>query len=385
MFIAFFEADIPDRCGAFYSDLCLAKELKARGHTVILISCAPPNGNFAGGEYEGFRWKPAVSAGKELDQSHVWLSPHYPHGNVVRKLNQSYRRPIIFTLHFAGAAGLFKVPFQVTWPETIWHVNSFIPRIVDNKFPGFVVHHEVRTPFIDPAPIRLTEAGTHEYITLVNANMIKGLPQFLKIAKQMPNHKFLGIRSFYYPPTDRTLEVPPNITWIDFTRDVKSIYAKTRVMLILSGTESFCITAAESMLNGIPVLYAEPTGGNYSDAMVGTTEGVQEWIDPVGIALPRDDTSAWVNKLLELDDESTYSELSNASRVHVKSLFGTAGAGADYIASFASKYGVKTNTFMTIRHEAVRQGSQVSLPPVVPQKPSQPAAWRNGRLTFGKR
>lgn len=383
MYIAFFEIAIPDRCGAFYSDLCLAKELKARGHTVFFISCAPPKGKYGGGEYEGFRWLPAVAAGKELDQSQVWVSPHYPHANIVRKLNQTYKRPIIFTMHFAGAEGLFKVPFPVTWPETIWYVNSYIPKIL-NKFPGFVVHHEVRTPFIDPEPILLTEPGTHEYITLVNANMIKGLAQFLKIAKQMPNHKFLGIRSFYYPPTDPTMEVPPNITWIDFTRDVKSIYARTRIMLILSGTESFCITAAESMLNGIPVLYSQPTGGNYNDTVFGTTEGVRDWIDPVGIALPRDDTSAWVNKLLELDDETTYSELSTASRIHAKPVFGTVRSGADYITSFASRNAVKVNTMMSIQHETRQTGSQPSLP-VVPQKPSQPAAWRNGRLTFGKR
>jgi hypothetical protein len=383
MYIAFFEVAIPDRCGAFYSDLCLAKELKARGHTVLFISCAPPKGKYGGGEYEGFQWKPAVAAGKELDQSQLWISPHYPHANVVRKLNQTYKRPIIFTLHFAGATNLFNVPFPVTWHETIWYVNSYIPKIL-NKLPGFVVHHEVRTPFIDPAPIRLTEAGTHEYITLVNANMIKGLAQFLKIAKQMPNHKFLGIRSFYYPPTDPTMEVPPNITWIDFTRDVKSIYARTRIMLILSGTESFCITAAESMLNGIPVLYAEPTGGNYSDMVFGTTEGMQAWIDPVGVPLPRDDTTAWVNKLLELDDETVYSQLSMASRVHAKPVFGTVGSGADYVTSFASKNSVKPNTLMTIQHETRQTGSQPSIP-VVPQKPNHPAAWRNGRLTFGKR
>jgi len=219
----------------------------------------------------------------------------------------------------------------------------------------------------------------------VNANMIKGLPQFLKIAKKMPNHKFLGIRPFYYPPTDRSLEVPPNIEWIDFTRDVKSVYAKTRVMLILSGTESFCITAVESMINGIPVLYSSPTGKNYSLHVYGTTEGVQEWIEPVGIGLPRDDTDAWVAKLLELDDATTYSSISDASRQHAKSLCNTVGAGADSALSFASRNAVKSNTLTTIQHEISRApGPMVSLP-TVPSRPTQPVAWRNGKLTFGRR
>ena len=386
MLIAFFAIDIPDRCGAFFSDLCLARELKSRGHQIILISCKMPTKNFAGGEYEGFTWKPYISAGTELDKSQLWISPHYPHGNTVRKLNQVYKRPIIFTLHFAGAMKLFTVPFPVTWPEMFWSVNNFIPTaLLNNKFPSFVVRNEVRRPFIDSAPILLDAPGTHEYITLVNANMVKGLPQFLKIATKMPNHKFLGIRSFYYPPTDRNLVVSPNIEWIDFTRDVRSIYAKTRVILILSGTESFCITAAESMINGIPVLYSAPTGTDYSPTVRGSTEGVQEWIDPVGISLPRDDTDAWVEKLTELDDEATYSALSIASREHAKAVFNTARAGADAALSFAGVNNVKPNTLMTVRQESRVPAPSVALPSVVPVRPNQPASWRNGRLTFGKR
>lgn len=386
MLIVFFEIDIPDRCGAFFSDLCLARELRSRGHQIILISCKTPVISYSGGEYEGFKWKPFASAGKELDQSQLWISGHCPHGNIVRKLNQTYKRPIIFTLHFAGSAYMFNVPFPVTWPEMIWSVNKFIPSaLLNNVFPSFVTYNEIRTPFIDPTPILLDAPGTHEYITLVNANMIKGLSQFLKIARKMPNHKFLGIRPFYYPPTDRTLDVPSNIVWIDFTRDVKSVYSKTRVMLILSGTESFCITAAESMINGIPVLYSSPSGKNYSANIRGTTEGVQEWIEPAGIGLPRDDTDAWVAKLTELDDEATYGAISDACRQHAKSVCNTAGAGADAALLFAGRNSVKPNTLMTIQHETSRvPGPTVSVP-TVPVRPTGPVAWKNGRMTFGKR
>jgi hypothetical protein len=385
MFIAFFEADIPDRCGAFYSDLCLARELKRRGHQVIFISCARPKGSFAGGEYEGFQWKPYLSAGRELDQSHLWISPHYPHGNTVRKLNRTYNRPVIFTLHFAGAADMFKVPFPGTWSETIWYVNKMIPvAMVNNAFPSFVSHHELRRPFIEKAPILLDVPGTHDHITLVNANMIKGLTQFLKIAKQLPNHKFLGIRSFYYPPTDPNLEVPPNITWIDFTRDVKSIYARTRIMLVLSGTESFCITAAESMINGIPVIYSAPTGRNYDDNILGTTEGVAEWIDPVGIALPRNDTAAWVSEILKLDDADIYSAKSADCRVHAEGVFNTVSSGADYAIGFAGTHPSRVNSIMSIGNEPSRPREQPQVP-TVPTRPNQPAVWRNGRLTFGRR
>lgn len=384
MLIAFFESEIPDRCGAFYSDLCLARELKSRGHRVILISCSSPKGNFSGGVYEGFQWKPYLSAGRELDQTSIWVSPHYPHGNIVRKLNQDYRRPIIFTLHFAGAASLFNVPFKVTWPETVWYVNRFIPKaMVNETFPQFVVKHQLQTPFIEKSPVFLDSPGTHEYITLVNANMIKGLVQFLKIAKAMPNHKFLGLRSFYYPPTDPNLEVPNNIKWIDFTRDVKSIYSMTRIMLVLSGTESFCITAAESMINGIPVLYTKPTGIDFNANIQGTTEGVEEWIEPVGIGIPRNDTELWVSEILKLDDPDVYAKKSEECRTHAEPLFGTSGIGADSVLAFANANPVLTNSMLSVRNE--RPQVEPATLSVLPQRPSQPAAWRNGRLTFGRR
>lgn len=280
---------------------------------------------------------------------------------------------------------MFNVPFKVTWPEMFWYVNNFIPKaMLNGNFPSFVVNHKLQRPFIEKSPILLDIQETREYITLVNANVVKGLVQFLKIAKEMPNHKFLGIRSFYFPPTDQQgLEVPPNITWVDFTRDVKSIYAKTRIMLILSGTESFCITAAESMINGIPVLYAKSDGRNYSQNVIGSTEGVEEWIQPAGIAIPRNDTSLWVSEILKLDDPDAYSAKSEESRNHAEPFFGTAKIGVNEVISFANANPVRINIMMSVRNE--RPQTDAMTLPVVPQRPNQPAVWKNGRLTFGRR
>jgi hypothetical protein len=54
MFIAMFVADVPDVSGAFFSDLRLARELQSRGHSILLVSTAPPR-SFSGGTYQGFR------------------------------------------------------------------------------------------------------------------------------------------------------------------------------------------------------------------------------------------------------------------------------------------------------------------------------------------
>lgn len=62
------------------------------------------------------------NAGRELDASHLWMVGFFPHGNAVRKLNRTYRRPIVFTLHFEGSAEKFDSPppGYVTWPEKVW-------------------------------------------------------------------------------------------------------------------------------------------------------------------------------------------------------------------------------------------------------------------------
>lgn len=389
MFIAFFCASIPDRCGAFYSDLCLARELQSRGHSIILIDASGVGRNFAGGDYEGLRWKPYISAGKELDQTHLWIAPHYPYAHLIRRLNAGYRRPIIFTLHFAGAIDLFQLRQPVTWQETFWYVNPDIPTIVlNNRFPSHVVHHEYRHPFVDASPIRLSQDDERgPYITLINANMNKGLAVFLKIAKALPTHKFLAIKSYYHPPSDPSLEVPPNIVWEEFTRDTKSIYKRTRILLVPSAYESFCIVAVEAMVNGIPVLYSKPDEANTAIGMVGNTRGMEHWISPEGYPCARNSVEDWVKVIQELDDPDTYQLSSDASRQKGEQMVGTAKNAADVAIQFASRSSVQTNTQFTIQNQAPKTEAHVAGPTMaqLTQRPSQPVGWRGGKLSFARR
>jgi hypothetical protein len=274
----------------------------------------------------------------------------------------------------------------IKWPEIVWYVNEFIPKASYNMtFPPYVIEHSLARPFMETSAAILDTPGTGDCITLVNANLIKGLVQFLKIAAKMPDHKFLGVRSFYYPPTDLGVYVPPNITWIDFTRDVKSIYARTRILLVLSSTESFCISAAEAMLNGIPVIYSSPGTYSNTNGIIGSTEGIVEWIDPAGIGLPRDDTDAWVSEIERLDDPDVYAEVSDTCKTHVVQYFDTAPRGADNVISIAQRNPVRTGTQFSIRNEAPARSAAGEPPSLIPTRPSQPVGWKNGRLTFGRR
>ena len=383
MFVAMFVANMPDNGGAFFSDLCLARELRRRGHTVFLVNMGKPATLYSGGEYEGFRWKPFVSAGKELDQSQIWLAPHYPRGPHIRRLNAAYRRPIIFTLHFSGAVEMFRSPVQITWKETFWYVNSQIPRILmPQGFPNHVTAHHKRFPFVNPEDSRVDSPG--EYIALINANLNKGLALFLEIAKRMPHHKFLGVRSYYHAPYQTLLEVPPNIEWVDFTRDLKSLYSKIRVLLVPSVYESFCVVALESFHNGIPVLYSKPRT-DIVTAPPGSTEGVEEWIAPAGIACDARGPDEWVEALHELDDPDAYQAKSDEVRVHAQTVATSASQGADYVESFSRANPVETGRAFKIQNAPPPRESE-PVPTAIPRPPvGARIGWQNGRLSFARR
>jgi glycosyltransferase involved in cell wall biosynthesis len=58
MYVVLFVTNMPDNCGAFFSDITLAKALQKFGHQVCIINCGHPKNNFSGGIYEGLKWKP---------------------------------------------------------------------------------------------------------------------------------------------------------------------------------------------------------------------------------------------------------------------------------------------------------------------------------------
>jgi glycosyltransferase involved in cell wall biosynthesis len=95
------------------------------------------------------------------------------------------------------------------------------------------------------------------------------------------------------------LDVPPNIEWMDFSYDVRPVYAKSRIILIPSVYESFCMVAFEAMMNGIPVIYTKPGASTFPQ---GSTLGVDEWISPAGIPCDPKNADEWISAIESLDD-----------------------------------------------------------------------------------
>lgn len=342
MKVLFFARKMPDLCGAFLHDVDLALELLKRGHQVVFLTVHRPKEGYSGGYWQGFRYMHYSAATSFLDSSDIWICPHSPILPDVRKLNRfGYNRPIVATCHFDGnyTAITINSPPKQDWVEMLFFINRVMePHYRKNisPWPIQIVSTETVRPILHREKVCFEEGPQGDCITLINANLNKGVHQFIGLAKFMPERKFLGILPYYgernVPPS------PENVEWIPFQDDIRTVLKRTRILLVPSYYESFGRVAVEAMINGIPVLYSRPA--NNSVYPGGSTEGLHDWIQPAGIGLPRDATPEWVDALRALDDPEAYRAKSEESRAHIETmnLFVEGSRIAGMVEEFSRKY-----------------------------------------------
>ena len=303
-----------------------------------------PREGYSGGTWQGFRYMHYSAGSSFLDTSDVWICPHSPILPDVRKLNRyGYNRPIVATCHFDGnyTAITGNSPPRPEWAEMLCFINRVMePNYRKNiaPWPPQIARTEVVRPILHREKVLIEGPFEGDSITLINANVNKGVHQFIALARAMPDTKFLGVLPYY-----GELQVPPapdNIVWVPFDNDIRTILKRTRILLVPSYYESFGRVAVEAMLNGIPVLYAKPASNSVYPG--GSTEGVRDWIEPAGIGLNREVTQEWVDAIRSLEDPDTYSQRSDQVRAHIEAmnLFDEASRIVSLIESFSRQHPV---------------------------------------------
>lgn len=171
-------------------------------------------------------------------------------------------------------------------------------------------HFDVyKNTFVLYPPVDCNKYNTNtnnKYVTIINVSKLKGGNQLIKIAKQMPNIQFLGVKGGY----DKQIidESVKNIKYVENTKDIKSIYAQTDILLIPSNPETWGRTATEAMCSGIPVI-AHPT------------EGLKENLSYAGIFIDKESTEEWVAQIKLLkEDRNEYIKLSEKGKQRSKEL-----------------------------------------------------------------
>jgi len=193
-----------------------------------------------------------------------------------------------YTRWTIGAAGLYKKPvFHLIhnthlYPE-IENANSSQHIVYNSLWAkdklGYKWSNFILTPPTDYRDFDLKiDSADNEYITLINLNENKGSYD------------------------EQIIKDLPNITYIDKTTDILSVYNKTRILLMPSKYESWGITATEAMCSGIPVISSE-------------AEGLKENCGKAGIFIKdRNDIQSWVKEITKLDDAKAYAAASKKAK-----------------------------------------------------------------------
>ena len=196
------------------------------------------------------------------------------------------KRPIVLVMH-NNYRKHFLQEFIRVLPKNLYLIhNSYWLKEYYSQFnlPSIVVY----------PPVYWKEYNvetTREYVTLINLNANKGGDVLYKIAKEMPDIQFLGVKGGYDGQIIQ--KGLSNLTYMDNTSYIQSVYAKTDILLVPSKEESWGRVAVEAMSSGIPVI-AHPT------------PGLLESCDSAGIFCDRNNISAWVREIRRLKDDAVW-------------------------------------------------------------------------------
>jgi len=389
MKVVFFAQIMPDPCGAFFHDVAIAKELQRRGHTVSFVTTY--RGRTAlRGVYRGLPWVYYTNAENELNGAGVWSTPHFPMMKIVRRLNERFQKPLVTTVHF-GEDNQSLMAYQRSgkWTDIMWIISNHIRNYIVNTIPispTFRIVESIRPAMIENE-IKFNERGvvpTGDCITLINANLLKGLPLFLELANKFPDRKFLGVRPYY-----NRINVPeniPNIEWIDIQDDIRTILQRTRLLLVPSFYESWGRVAFEGMYNGIPVLYTKPKTDKdpQTSRPSGTTDGMHEWIGDSQYALNNLNIDEWVDTINELDDVSTYAEASRRAyeQTYAMNVFADFDAIEQKLYEYSVQFAVTTeNTKAAAGQQGAAYTPQMRF---VPPSRGSAMPFRGGRFAVRK-
>lgn len=145
-----------------------------------------------------------------------------------------------------------------------------------------------------------------EYVTLVNMTLEKGSGVLRDIARAHRARRFLGVVGAY--GTQDVRRQPANVTIGQHTANIRDdVYARTRVLLMPSGYESWGRVAVEAATSGVPTI-AHPT------------PGLVEALGPAGIFADRHRRNDWLEALDALDDPDVYAAASGRARARATEL-----------------------------------------------------------------
>lgn len=162
--------------------------------------------------------------------------------------------------------------------------------------PSVVAH-----PPVWPGDHRVTPGDA---VTLINLSPDKGGRLLWRLAARMPDVRFLAVRGGYGRQIVRRA---PNVEVIDPVQDMRTVWARTRVLLMPSRFETWGRTAIEAACSGIPTV-ANPT------------DGLREALGDGGNWMHRGAIGGWELAVRQLLDSAGWIEASGRALARVNEL-----------------------------------------------------------------
>jgi hypothetical protein len=137
-----------------------------------------------------------------------------------------------------------------------------------------------------------TDPTAYPWITLINFSEDKGAVLFNSMAVIDTTHKYVAVRGAH----GQQQTPNANVTLLDPTLDMASIWEKTRILVVPSTYETWCMVASEAMAHGIPVIVPDHI------------PPLKENCDTAAVYVKRDDINAWISAIQTIEsDYFTYS------------------------------------------------------------------------------
>lgn len=291
-------------CGAEFVAHNTAKYLISKGHNVkVLLHQASHYGIKHVYDYEGVTvFPPSANVTEDLMMWADVLFTHLDYTQWTVGIGGVYRKPVV---HFVHNTHKYEPILHAHRTQYIVYNSEWAKGELGYKWPGMVMRPPCDWRQYDIEK----DTEKNEYITLINLDKNKGGHILKEIAKRMPDRKFLGVKGSYSEPAKdgQQLDQPGNVVIHEKTTDIKSIYAKTRVLIMPSKYESWGRTATEAMCSGIPVISSG-------------TPGLRENCGEAGIYVERENIDEWVKAIKRLDDKKTYQKASVKARERSREL-----------------------------------------------------------------
>lgn len=149
-----------------------------------------------------------------------------------------------------------------------------------------------------------TERKNASKITFINLIDIKGVNLFWRVAEILSDREFLAVKGGYGNQIVKRLG---NVSVMENTGNMKSIYAQTKIFFMPSKYESWGRAAIEAMASGIPVVGSR-------------TPGLIESVGDAGMLAEPDDVNSFVRLIKSLDDQQTYEKYSKRAELRAVDL-----------------------------------------------------------------